>query len=179
MLLLAFIVTAREDSNGKEVSISMLEKPGESTKSEKPSVADEESQQLAVKGNDIEIIDMKETENLIVKENVMLCKEKKQKWRLRTARSKERESEIGVATPPEPVGKEIETVVSSFQKDPGKLQEESKLIALTQEQGIKEELKMKSNNLERPIIKMSSSPRRDQGTTKTVGLKIRERLKKD
>ena len=62
----------QEETLTEKEFVSILEKPGESTKSEKPSVADGESQQLAVKGNDTEIIDMKETENLIVMENVML-----------------------------------------------------------------------------------------------------------
>lgn len=59
----------------KEVA-SKLETPEEFTEPEKPPAADEETQQLAVNGHDTEVLNLKETEELIVTENVTLTEEK-------------------------------------------------------------------------------------------------------
>ncbi|XP_040919102.1 2',3'-cyclic-nucleotide 3'-phosphodiesterase [Toxotes jaculatrix] len=59
----------------KEV-VSKLEAPEESTEPEKPPAAGEETEQLAVNGHDTEVKTLKETEELIVTENVTLSEEK-------------------------------------------------------------------------------------------------------
>lgn len=59
----------------KEV-VSKLETPEESTEPEKPPAADEEPEQLAVNGHETEVINLKETEELIVTEVVTLSEKK-------------------------------------------------------------------------------------------------------
>ncbi|XP_074512275.1 2',3'-cyclic-nucleotide 3'-phosphodiesterase [Sebastes fasciatus] len=84
----------------KEVS-SKLETPEEFTEPEKPPAAAEEPEQLAVNGHDIEVINVKETEESIVTENVTLSEEKTE-MEIEDREKSEMEPEAGAVAPPEP-----------------------------------------------------------------------------
>ncbi|CAJ1076197.1 '%2C3'-cyclic-nucleotide 3'-phosphodiesterase isoform X3 [Xyrichtys novacula] len=87
----------------KEV-VSKLETPEDSTEPEKPPAAGEETEQLPVNGHDTEVINLKETEELIVTGSVTMSEEKTEveiEDSLPTEES-EMESEPAAVAPPEP-----------------------------------------------------------------------------
>ncbi|XP_034566591.1 uncharacterized protein cnp [Notolabrus celidotus] len=64
-----------EESVMEKEVVSKLEAPEESTEPEKPPAADEETEQLPVNGHDTEVLNLKETGELIVTETVTVSEE--------------------------------------------------------------------------------------------------------
>ncbi|XP_056257512.1 2',3'-cyclic-nucleotide 3'-phosphodiesterase [Seriola aureovittata] len=115
----------------KEV-VSKLETPVESTEPEKPPAAGEETEQLAVNGHDTEIINIKETEELIVTENVTLSEEKTEieiDDSLPNEKS-ETESVPGAVAPPEPdeSSEKISDPVAALDTEPENSQPEQQPV---------------------------------------------------
>ncbi|XP_071323776.1 2',3'-cyclic-nucleotide 3'-phosphodiesterase [Trachinotus anak] len=115
----------------KEV-VSKLETPVESTEPEKPPAAGEETEQLAVNGHDTEVINVKETEELIVTENVTLSEEKTEieiDDSLPNEKS-ETESGPGVVAPREPdeSSKKISDPVAALDTEPENSQPEQQPV---------------------------------------------------
>ncbi|XP_070779467.1 2',3'-cyclic-nucleotide 3'-phosphodiesterase [Enoplosus armatus] len=105
----------------KEV-VSKLETPEESTEPEKTPAADKEAEQLAVNGHDTEVINLKETEELIVTEKVTQSEEKTEmeiEERLPIEIS-EMESVPGAVAPPEAdeSSEKISDPVAAFDTEP-------------------------------------------------------------
>lgn len=91
----------QEETEMEKEVLSKLETPEEFTGPEKPPAAAEEPEQLAVNGHDIEVINLKETEELIVTENVTLSEEKTE-MEIEDREKSEMEPEAGAVAPPEP-----------------------------------------------------------------------------
>ncbi|KAK1877605.1 Zonadhesin [Dissostichus eleginoides] len=66
----------QEDTEMEKGIVSKLETPEEFSEPENPPAVDEETEQLAVNGHDKEVINLTETEELIVTENVVLSEGK-------------------------------------------------------------------------------------------------------
>ncbi|XP_042361382.1 2',3'-cyclic-nucleotide 3'-phosphodiesterase [Plectropomus leopardus] len=94
----------QEETKMEKEVVSKLETPEEFTEPEKPPAADEEPEQLAVNGGDTEAINLKETEEMIVTENVTLAAgNTEMEIEDSSPREKsEMESEAGAVAPPEP-----------------------------------------------------------------------------
>nr|XP_046272369.1 2',3'-cyclic-nucleotide 3'-phosphodiesterase [Scatophagus argus] len=93
-----------EETVMEKEAVSKQETPEESTEPEKPPAADEETKQMAVNGHDTEVINLKETEEVIVSETVTLSEEKTEteiKNSLPTEKA-ETESAPEAVAPPEP-----------------------------------------------------------------------------
>ncbi|GAA6217987.1 2',3'-cyclic-nucleotide 3'-phosphodiesterase [Lates japonicus] len=115
----------------KEV-VSKLETPEESTEPEKPPAAGEETEQLAVNGHDTEVINLKETEELIVTETVTVSEEKTEmviEDGFPTEKS-ETESVPVVVAPPEPdeSSEKISDPVAALETEPENIQPEQQPV---------------------------------------------------
>ncbi|XP_034076021.1 2',3'-cyclic-nucleotide 3'-phosphodiesterase [Gymnodraco acuticeps] len=66
----------QEDTDMEKGIVSKLETPEEFSEPENPPAVEDETEQLAVNGHDKEVINLTETEELIVTENVVLSEEK-------------------------------------------------------------------------------------------------------
>ncbi|XP_049925038.1 2',3'-cyclic-nucleotide 3'-phosphodiesterase [Epinephelus moara] len=94
----------QEETEMEKEVVSKLEAQEEFTEPEKPPAADEETEQLAVNGHDTGVINLKETEELIVTETVTLSEEKTER-EIEDSVPREKsqmESEADAVTPPEP-----------------------------------------------------------------------------
>ncbi|XP_062295505.1 2',3'-cyclic-nucleotide 3'-phosphodiesterase [Scomber scombrus] len=109
----------------KEV-VSKLETPEESTEPENPPAADEETEQLAVNGHDTEGANLKETEELIVTENVTLSDEKTEmEVEDNSPKAKSETESLSVAvSPPEPdeSSEKISDPVAALDTEPENIQ---------------------------------------------------------
>lgn len=116
--------TAQQEEAEMEKSVvSKLETPEEFTEPENPPAADEESEQLPVNGHDTVVSDLKETEKLIVVENVTL---EKSEMEIEDSREKpEMESEAGAVAPPEPdeSSEKISDPVAALDTEPENIQQ--------------------------------------------------------
>ncbi|XP_026181563.1 2',3'-cyclic-nucleotide 3'-phosphodiesterase [Mastacembelus armatus] len=93
-------IPQKETAVEKEV-VSKLETPEESTEAEEPRSADEEPEQLAVNGHSKEVVNLKETEESSVTENVTLT-EKKTEMEIEDKEKSEAQSVPAAVAPPEP-----------------------------------------------------------------------------
>lgn len=115
----------------KEV-VSKLETPEESTEPEKPPTADEETEQLAVNGHDTEVTNLKETEELIVTENVTLSNEKTE-MEIEDSLPKEKSEmelvPVAVAPPePDESSEKISDPVAALDTEPENIQPEQQPV---------------------------------------------------
>ncbi|KAF1379773.1 hypothetical protein PFLUV_G00179510 [Perca fluviatilis] len=111
----------QEETDMEEEFVSKLETPEEFTEPEKLPAADEETEQLALNGHDTKVMNMKETEELIVTENVMLSEEKPE-MKIEDSLPKEiSEMEaVPAVAPPEPdeSSKKISDPVAALDTEP-------------------------------------------------------------
>ncbi|XP_051243333.1 2',3'-cyclic-nucleotide 3'-phosphodiesterase [Dicentrarchus labrax] len=109
----------------KEV-VSKMETPEESTEPEKPPAAVEETEQMAVNGHDTDVINLKETEELIVTETVTLAEEKTEIKieDILPAGKSEMESVSDAVAPPEPdeSSEKISDPVAALDTEPKNIQ---------------------------------------------------------
>ncbi|TDH03171.1 hypothetical protein EPR50_G00160230 [Perca flavescens] len=111
----------QEETDMEQEFVSKLETPEEFTEPEKPPAADEEKEQLALNGHDTKVMNMKETEELIVTENVTLSEEKPE-MKIEDSLPKEiSEMEaVPAVAPPEPdeSSKKISDPVAALDTEP-------------------------------------------------------------
>ncbi|XP_019949829.2 2',3'-cyclic-nucleotide 3'-phosphodiesterase [Paralichthys olivaceus] len=110
-------------------AVSKLEAPEESTEPEKPPAAAEETEQLAVNGHDTEVINFKETEELIVTENVALSEQKADGDGSPKDASDLESAPIVEASPePDESSEKISDPVAAFEAEPEKLEPEQEPV---------------------------------------------------
>lgn len=112
----------------KEV-VSKLETPEDSTEPEKPAAAAEETEQLAVNGIEAEVINLKETEELIVTESVTLSEEKTE-VEIEESLPKEKSDMAAVVAPPEAdeSSEKIPAPVAALDTEPENIQPEQQPV---------------------------------------------------
>ncbi|XP_010773764.1 2',3'-cyclic-nucleotide 3'-phosphodiesterase [Notothenia coriiceps] len=91
----------QEDTDMEKGIVSKLETPEEFSEPENPPAVEEETEQLAVNGHDKKVINLSETEELIVTENVVLSEEKTKMGDNLPTEKSEMESEASLVAAPE------------------------------------------------------------------------------
>ncbi|XP_035852662.1 2',3'-cyclic-nucleotide 3'-phosphodiesterase isoform X3 [Sander lucioperca] len=111
----------QEETEMEKEFLSKLETPEEFTEPEKPPAADEETEQLALNGHDTKVMNMEETEELIVTENVTLSEEKPE-MKIEDSLPKETSEmeAVPAVAPPEPdeSSKKISDPVAALDTEP-------------------------------------------------------------
>ncbi|XP_059204329.1 2',3'-cyclic-nucleotide 3'-phosphodiesterase [Centropristis striata] len=116
----------QEETEMQKEVVSKVETPEDITEPEKPPAAVEEAEQLAVNGHDTEVINVKETEELIVSEIVTLSEEKTEMEMEESLlkEESEMEAEVGAVAPPEPdeSSEKISDPVATLDTEPENIQ---------------------------------------------------------